>query len=147
MTSAECQPRDPNRGTRPRGHGDPFQRKPLHNVDQAGARTDRRGSRGVVDADCVQSRDIHDHTAAGREAGVAVPAGPRHDANRVTPRPAHGSPDVLRGIAEHDRTGTDAVVARAVEAAGRVVGGVSGRDDRPLNQSGELDEPGVDRGA
>src|SRR5437773_731116 len=105
---------------RPCGNRDAFLRKPLHDVDQEGARTDRRRARRVVDADSVHPRDVDDDATASRVARIAVPAGPGHHANRVPPRPAHGAPDILRGVAEHDRAGPDVVEAGTVEAACRV---------------------------
>src|SRR5439155_5577095 len=91
--------------------------------------------------------DVDDDSFAGRVAGVTVAARTRDDADRVPPRPAHRPPDVLGRLAEDDRAGTDAVVARAVEEPRGVVGGVRGRHDRPLNQFGELDETRIRRRA
>src|SRR2546428_9933655 len=96
VTATERQTGDPDGRTRAFGDGDAFQREPLHHVDQAGARTDRRGAVSVVDADSAHPREVDDNTTARRVARVAVPAGPRDDSDRVTPRPAHGPPDVLR---------------------------------------------------
>ena len=147
VPSAERQARDSDGRARPCGNRDAFLRKPLHDVDEEGARTDRRRARRVVDADSVHPRDVDDDATASRVARIAVPAGPGHHANRVPPRPAHGTPDILRGVAEHDRSWPDVVEAGAVEAARRVVRRIGRRDNRSLHQPGELDEPRVDRRA
>jgi hypothetical protein len=58
----------------------------------------------------------------------------RDHADRVPARPAHRAPHVLSRLAEDDGAGTHAVVARAVEPPGRVVGRVLRSNDRALDE-------------
>ena len=144
MTASEREPGDADARARAGGNHHSLLEQRLVDIDEPRSRADRGGTGRVVDRDPAHPGHVDDDSLAGRVAGVTVPARACDDADRVSPRPAHGAPDVLRRLAEHDRAGTDAVVARAVKTARRVVGAVGRRDDGSLNELRQLDEPWID---
>ena len=145
VTPSEREPGDADARARAGGNDHPLLEQSLIDIDERRSRADRGGTGRVVDRDRVHPGHVDHDSLAGRVAGVTVPARACDDSDRVPPRPAHGAPDVLRRLAEHDRAGTDAVVARAVgrRRAG-VVSAVGRRDDGSLHELRQLDEPLVD---
>jgi hypothetical protein len=144
VTASERQTGDADGRAGAGGNHHPLLEQRLVDVDEPRPRADRGGAGRLVHGDGVHACQVDDDSLAGRVARVAVAARSRDDADRVPARPAHRAPHVLSRLAEDDGAGTHAVVARAVETASRVVGGVLRSDDRALDELRQLDEPRVD---
>src|SRR5207248_5209583 len=85
--TAEREPGYAHARARPGRNADSVLPEGRVDVDQPGARADRRRL-ACADRDPIEARDVNDHARSARVAAVAVSTGPGCDAEGVLPGPA-----------------------------------------------------------